>query len=242
MTFMYVTLLFQYHTGSIKSRAGAGRGAHGTTFQYHTGSIKRMEKDQNGKSRYSSRFNTTLVQLKVCSVCALHHDVYISFNTTLVQLKVMVREGGFVCPLWFQYHTGSIKRRSGRSSCGGISGSFNTTLVQLKGSARSDMVSISLSFNTTLVQLKGGHCGHRDRHLDSFNTTLVQLKVCALLRHRYYSIVRFNTTLVQLKGPETTRRKGGPNARFNTTLVQLKVPVPSTSRLLAHVSIPHWFN
>ena len=56
-------LMFQFHTGSIKSNSGAGAAFRFGAFQFHTGSIK----SQAGKklSEYHQCFNSILVRLKV---------------------------------------------------------------------------------------------------------------------------------------------------------------------------------
>ena len=101
-------ILFQYHTGPIKSSRARARARHrrygfNTTlvqlkvrypregeivralFQYHTGPIKSPMTMQR-LCKTCNRFNTTLVQLKArpayCGLTRLK-----SFNTTLVQLK-----------------------------------------------------------------------------------------------------------------------------------------------------------
>ena len=100
-------VVFQFHTGSIKS----GDWTLGTTseirFQFHTGSIKRR------------------------ADIALVGGWYYSFNSILVRLKVWI--GGDTCAsqMAFQFHTGSIKSIPMRIMLR-ITICFNSILVRLK--------------------------------------------------------------------------------------------------------------
>ena|GEM_PF-2710441 len=145
-------------------------------FQYHTGPIKRMAAPTQGHKQ-PTRFNTTLVQLKVLVVVVAitpkpefqYHTGPIKsvtrksvdcsslpcFNTTLVQLKVLVVVVAITPKPEFQYHTGPIKRGSQIPEIPDPRSRFNTTLVQLKVSASKLQRILALGFNTTLVQLKG---------------------------------------------------------------------------------------
>ena len=100
--------MFQFHTGSIKSRYADTRLGRFWGFQFHTGSIKR---NGLGYTEYILLycFNSILVRLKGESGVLAGEPEYPGFNSILVRLKVFLIQlrNGRICT--FQFHTGSIK-------------------------------------------------------------------------------------------------------------------------------------
>ena len=97
----------------------------------------------------------------------------------------------------FQFYLSSIKRRwcvTNRLSAY----SFNSTLVQLKGSIKFTSEDLGECFNSTLVQLKVNGLIPAFCLLPGFNSTLVQLKVTPK-PVEIRKFICFNSTLVQLK-------------------------------------------
>ncbi len=70
----------------LKDRNEKGLERPSKMFQYHSGPIKRALSRANNSPRLT-RFNTTLVQLKVENVELRAAVLALRFNTTLVQLK-----------------------------------------------------------------------------------------------------------------------------------------------------------
>ena len=83
------TLLFQFHTGSIKKARNRIVNHLNAEFQFHTGSIKNSIKSFGLNRRWC--FNSTLVQLKI--------------EPDVVNRRVSAE---------FQFHTGSIKKAKAR--------------------------------------------------------------------------------------------------------------------------------
>ena len=99
---------FQFHSGSIKSHDIDQAWPHIAVFQFHSGSIKRMMRWAVLSTR--ACFNSIVVRLKVphfpdrtpASWC---------FNSIVVRLKARRRAMAFIWFAWFQFHSGSIKRK-----------------------------------------------------------------------------------------------------------------------------------
>ena len=145
--------LFQYHTGSIKSRLSGFGFARGSGFNTTLVQLKVRATPKAERPKYVS-FNTTLVQLKVTTTLSSRRSLLARFNTTLVQLKVLANPAKFKLPERFQYHTGSIKSAH-KAFCEIVQHPrFNTTLVQLKEFQIEGEQARNIGFNTTLVQLK----------------------------------------------------------------------------------------
>ena len=120
-----------------------------------------------------------------------------SFNSTMVRLKVDPVTGDVRYLLMFQFHNGSIKRRSVRF-CNGIRKRFNSTMVRLKSTKQIDGAPCAIRFNSTMVRLKAD--GFREfRYFGiGFNSTMVRLKDMPPLRLQH-QLQRFNSTMVRLK-------------------------------------------
>ena len=78
--------MFQFQTGSIKSKTLREEVNDKTQFQFQTGSIKRNV--QHAESGSQTRFNSKLVRLKVAGVAEVADpSVCRGFNSKLVRLK-----------------------------------------------------------------------------------------------------------------------------------------------------------
>ena len=87
MTDDYV-VVFQFHSGSIKSNAVGASGAVAHMFQFHSGSIKRVCVSRGASFRWPS-FNSIVVRLKVIGGYTMHKK-RTRFNSIVVRLKAMI--------------------------------------------------------------------------------------------------------------------------------------------------------
>ena len=115
-----------------------------------------------------------MVQLKAPKN-QLSNDRLICFNSKMVQLKV-VRQIKYKQQCTFQFQNGTIKSDT-RHLHSTAWTSFNSKMVQLKGSSR----------KAGAFSLRG------------FNSKMVQLKVILHLKPKIWH-TRFNSKMVQLKG------------------------------------------
>ena len=111
---------FQFHNGTIKSKAACTRFKYASEFQFHNGTIKRINGLHTGAQ--IENFNSTMVRLKVYCLF-LPIIVFSNFNSTMVRLKASsqgFKDGSLVK---FQFHNGTIKSISDKIpvTCHGIS-------------------------------------------------------------------------------------------------------------------------
>ena len=119
---------FQFHNGSIKSRAqtalqGLCQGFNSTMVRL---------KDFTAVSLFviEGRFNSTMVRLKGI-VCLISKIRIGSFNSTMVRLKVSKCHVILAITHRFQFHNGSIKSHNSIPTAK-TGKQFNSTMVRLK--------------------------------------------------------------------------------------------------------------
>ena len=123
-----VSLMFQFHNGSIKSNTLLNAIFHESEFQFHNGSIKR---------------DFRMFRFLFC----------FSFNSTMVRLKVIQHEYPPIRGEWFQFHNGSIKRYwCATRRVSNFSFQFHNGSIKSK---ENNQVAFDLfCFNSTMVRLK----------------------------------------------------------------------------------------
>ena len=127
-----LSVMFQFHTGSIKSNNQERIKGDTMKFQFHTGSIKSDKCHFVVVKRIC--FNSILVRLKVQPVT--NYDLFLDgFNSILVRLKV-------------QHLTTHVQM---------LCRCFNSILVRLKVRERVQLRPEQQGFNSILVRLKDGH-------------------------------------------------------------------------------------
>ena len=164
-----------------------------------------------------------------------------SFNSILVRLK------GFIWPdirlvrVWFQFHTGSIKRKRTLTQSINFINVFQFHTGSIKSSALPLVCCVQIGFNSILVRLKGMRIHHVDHLLLCFNSILVRLKAN---RHNQINshVVCFNSILVRLKVQTGRRNAYDDDTSFNSILVRLKVWILRVNAARIAVSIPYWFD
>ena len=165
------------------------------------------------------------------------------FNSTLVQLKVFIGIEVNFCANRFQFHIGSIKRRTRSHLAPPADIRFNSTLVQLKVPIKNVRdIFIRMCFNSTLVQLKVQSQKTPDCEYLLFQFHIGSIKRSGCQSCHALDICRFNSTLVQLKvnyplsPPESA-------LRFQFHIGSIKSnDFNLINKSDAFVSIPHWFN
>ena len=165
--------MFQFHSGSIKSRERARTDRRIEQFQFHSGSIKRPPGTAHKKTTWP-RFNSIVVRLKV--VLRMPWRTSRSgFNSIVVRLKAPLCFIGKSSSATFQFHSGSIKRSKCLTQQRWVRG-FNSIVVRLKErTAPTDRQSDSC-FNSIVVRLKGSRWLRSTKHNRSFNSIVVRLK------------------------------------------------------------------
>ena len=197
-------------------------------FQFHTGSIKSWM--NKAHSHLRACFNSILVRLK--EEKAMPRQAYCKrFNSILVRLKELKAESEGEPVKEFQFHTGSIKRKTSALACsiqvlpfqfhtGSIKSheSENDTkhnAIQFQfhtGSIKRVMPSylsfrFHTCFNSILVRLKGSQRLARWQLRQRFNSILVRLKVYPFERRDTWHIntFQFHTGSIKSENDENTR-------------------------------------
>ena len=110
----HARILFQFHSGSIKRKPAEQRHVHLCEFQFHSGSIKSPALlIDRAPHRWS--FNSIVVRLKG-GLGAWSVGRLARFNSIVVRLKGESGQPNAKEQAWFQFHSGSIKRRPSQQS------------------------------------------------------------------------------------------------------------------------------
>ena len=120
---------FQFHSGSIKSFLLKRSRAVGFGFNSIVVRLKAIREKPTAFAL--PRFNSIVVRLKGPTASSTATALG-GFNSIVVRLKAARLPSGFAANPPFQFHSGSIKSRSGGDSACGLKPSFNSIVVRLK--------------------------------------------------------------------------------------------------------------
>ena len=165
-------------------------------------------------------FNSTMVRLKVGYLlfCESGNSC---FNSTMVRLKADTLNPNRCHAPTFQFHNGSIRRRTITQHLQSLVNSFNSTMVRLKVSDSIATVIVDKQFQFHNGSIKRERRDVSNTNQKCFNSTMVRLKV-ASCKLNFVLYCRFNSTMVRLK---VANEQGEVSivCRFNSTMVRLKV-------------------
>ena len=166
MSIAIVDLTFQFHTGSIKRWGPISAWFTLTAWSAWQGFnsiLVRLKGNQYDAAALTKSFNSILVRLKANRIQWDRLIELLSFNSILVRLKEHSYNKCMKPREVFQFHTGSIKRRSRwRPQFSAEFSSFNSILVRLKATSalmfqfHTGSIKRLLSGPTTMFQFHTG--------------------------------------------------------------------------------------